>query len=272
MTNETPGATPQENAPPPQPSTTATNKKVTVIGWIALSVAIGAFFLGLIPFLGLLLAIAAIALGIVAIVKKNPAWIGIVVLIAGGLALIAGLISTIGFTALVGSSASGSRPVPSISTTAEADAPAEPEETEVAEEPEIEEPAAPVTPDLATFGTVDERTLALIAKEPDNHVGQNLIVYGSITQLDSATGPCGALISIAEAQKENSFDYGQNSYATAGDGETECPVFDPLVEGDHVKLWVTVLGSLSYDTQIGGNTTVPAIEVWQAELLPAQEF
>ena len=126
-----------------------------------------------------------------------------------------------------------------------------------AEESDEIEVTTPATPDLATFGTVDDRTLSLIVKEPDNNTGQNLILYGTITQLDSATGPCGALISIAEGQKENSLYYEHNSYAISGDAEAVCPVFDPLIEGDHVKIWATVLGSFSYDTQIGGNTSVP---------------
>lgn len=249
---------------------------IGVLGWVALGVGCIAFLLGLVPFLGVALGVAAVVLGIVALVRKRPAWVGIVAIVAGSLALLAGLISSIGLIALLNSPTSA-RPVPVVSTTAEgpaADA-AEALPSPVSPSPQAAvtaTPEPPAAPDLSSFGTVDERTLALIAKEPDNNVGQNLIVFGSISQLDSATGPCNALISIANDQKENSYDYEQNSFATSGDAASTCPVFDPLVQGDHVKLWVTVLGSFSYDTQIGGNTTVPAFQVWQAELLPAQEY
>ena len=53
----------------------------------------------------------------------------------------------------------------------------------------------------------------------------------------------------------------------AGDGETDCPVLDPFVADDEVKLWITVTGSISYDTQIGGNTTVPAYFIGKADLV-----
>jgi hypothetical protein len=36
---------------------------------------------------------------------------------------------------------------------------------------------------------------------------------------------------------------------------------DDLVEDDVFRATVTVLGSMDYDTQIGGNTTVPLLEV-----------
>lgn len=80
------------------------------------------------------------------------------------------------------------------------------------------------------------------------------------------------LISTAATQKEMSYEYEQNVMAYAGDGSTNCPTFDPLVEGDNVKVWATVEKTSSYHTQIDGNTTVPLIQVWQAELLPATEY
>ncbi len=242
------------------------------IAILALCVGIGAFLTGWVPVVGLILAVTAVILGIVALVKGQPRGFALTGLILGAIALIASLVFTISFLSFVNTNAStsGDRAVPDVTTTPEGPNPVESEE---AVEPEPEpEPEQPVVPDPASFGVVDERTFALIAKEPDAHIGTNLIVYGTVNQLDSATGPCNMLLGAAEAQKENSFDYGQNTLATSGDGDNSCPVFDPLVEGDHVKMWVTVLGSYSYETQIGGNTTVPAFEAWQAELLPPQEF
>ncbi|MFL0456984.1 hypothetical protein ACH0CV_06555 [Brachybacterium paraconglomeratum] len=51
------------------------------------------------------------------------------------------------------------------------------------------------------------------------------------------------------------------------DGEADCPVLAPFVADDQVKLWVTVGGSISYEIQIGGSTTVPTYYIDQAELL-----
>jgi hypothetical protein len=127
-------------------------------------------------------------------------------------------------------------------------------------------------PDLSTFAELDERTLALIAKDPEAYVGTNAIVYGEVTQYDSFTGKCGMRLNISHTAKEYTYDYEHNTIATSGDGIETCPVLDPIVQEDVVKLWVTVLGAYEYDTTIGGTATAIAIEVWQAEILPKPEY
>ncbi|MGP9538110.1 hypothetical protein ACT3SP_08860 [Brachybacterium sp. AOP43-C2-M15] len=138
---------------------------------------------------------------------------------------------------------------------------ADPEPTE---QPDPEETEAP---DLSTYDELDERDLAQIVKAPDDHLGRQVIVYGRITQLDAATGKCFVRVSIAHYPQSAWYDYEHNSVGFAGDGESDCPVLDPFVADDEVKLWVTIGGSLSYDTQIGGSTTVPAYLIDDAELL-----
>ncbi|MGP9538114.1 hypothetical protein ACT3SP_08880 [Brachybacterium sp. AOP43-C2-M15] len=128
-------------------------------------------------------------------------------------------------------------------------------------------PAPTVAPDLSTYEELDERTLAQIVKAPDDHIARQVIVYGRITQLDAATGKCVVRVSISHAPQDDWYDYEHNTMGFAGDGESDCPVLDPFVADDEVKLWVTLGGSLSYDTQIGGSTTVPAYLVDDAELL-----
>lgn len=136
------------------------------------------------------------------------------------------------------------------------------EETEPTEQPA----PATTTPDLSTYEELDERTLAQIVKAPDDHIGRQVIVYGTITQLDAATGQCFVRVSIAHAPQDQWYDYEHNTVGLAGDGEFDCPVLDPFVADDEVKLWITIGGSLSYDTQIGGSTTVPAYVIDAAEL------
>ena len=53
----------------------------------------------------------------------------------------------------------------------------------------------------------------------------------------------------------------------SGDVDTNCPVLDGLDQDDVAKVWVRSLGSISYDTQIGGATTVPSFEVLKVEIL-----
>lgn len=234
----------------------------------ALVVGIVAFLAGWVPVLGLILGAVAALLGIIALAKKQPKGLGVTGLVLGAIAVIVSLAMTIGFSTFLASRDPEPRPVAS---SAPVESPAPADTGEEAEAPVEEQPAPPAI-DLAAFQTLEDRDFALIAKDPDSYSGQNIILYGSIMQFDSATGRCAMIISTAATQKEMSFDYEQNVMAVSGDENTECPVFDPLVENDHVKLWVTIEQSFSYDTQIGGNTTVPLVTVWQAELLPATEY
>ncbi len=80
------------------------------------------------------------------------------------------------------------------------------------------------------------------------------------------------LLSAAEAQKDYSFDYGQIPTPRPATVKACAPCSTPLSREITSRCGFTVLGSFSYDTQIGGNTTVPAFQVWQAELLPAEEY
>lgn len=236
----------------------------------SLVVGIVAFLAGLVPVLGVILGIAAATIGIIALVKKQPRGLSITGVALGAVAVIASIAMTIG---LITVAANSSRPAASNTNRASSTPAPTAEATEVpSEEPEEVAPPAPSAPDLATFAPTDDRTWALIAKDPDAHAGTNLILYGTITQFDSATGRCAMLISTAATQQEMSFDYEQSVMAVSGDWDAVCPTFDPLVEDDHVQIWATVKQSFSYDTQIGGNTTVPMVEVWQAQLLPATEY
>lgn len=148
----------------------------------------------------------------------------------------------------------------------------EPEATEVpepTEEPEpAQEPDATVTAgDLSEYEEIDERTLDQIVKAPDDHIAHQVVLHGRITQLDAATGKCFVRISVSHAAQDDWYAYEHNSVGFAGDGESDCPVLDPFVADDEVKLWVTIGGSLSYDTQIGGSTTVPTYFIHEMEQL-----
>ncbi len=235
----------------------------------ALIVGIVAFLTGLFPVVGIVLGIAAIVLGTITLVNKQSKGLGITAIVLGSIAAIVSLIMTISFSAFT---AALPESTPDPKPLATESAQSEESDPEPTEEATPEAPPAPVTPDLATFTEIDDRGWALIAKDPDSHRGTNVILYGSIMQFDSATGRCAMIITTAGTLKEMSFDYDQNVMAYSGDADTTCPAFDPLVEDDHVKIWATVRESYTYDTQIGGNTTVPMIEVWQVELLPATEY
>jgi flagellar biosynthesis GTPase FlhF len=108
---------------------------------------------------------------------------------------------------------------------------------------------------------VSARQLSKINKNPDNFTGDVLVVYGKITQFDAATGQCIFRADISNTVMAYEWDYEYNSMFTSGDGLSDCPKLDDVVQDDIVKMTVTSEGSFSYDTQIGGNTTVPMFKV-----------
>ncbi|MBD1543912.1 hypothetical protein G9E11_17045 [Arthrobacter sp. IA7] len=106
-----------------------------------------------------------------------------------------------------------------------------------------------------------QRELALLVKNPYSYKGKIIVLYATITQFDSATGPCTFRADIAHAKQKERWDYDDNSVFTGGDGVSDCPDLGGFVDGDVVQITATSLGSISYDTQIGGRTTVPSFHV-----------
>ena len=233
----------------------------------ALIVSIVAFLGGWIPFIGLLLGAVGIALGVIAIVKRQSKALAITSLVLSALAFLTSTATTIAVASYTPTGTSS--PIAAPSETEVAPAPEETTESEVVvPEPEPESAG----PDLASFGEMDERTFALLGKDPDAHVGETLIVYATVYQFDSFTGTCSFMAKTSNAVQASSYDYAQNTKVWAGDQDADCPILTPIVEGDHVKIWVTVQGSYAYNTQIGGSTNALLLEAHQVELLPTTEY
>jgi len=93
-------------------------------------------------------------------------------------------------------------------------------------------------------------------KAPDNYTGKAYRVYGCITQFDAATG---ADQFRAQASYQNEAYWYTNGANALFSGD-EAKLAD-FVQGDIVSMKVLSMGSYSYDTQSGGNTTVPLFTV-----------
>jgi hypothetical protein len=108
-----------------------------------------------------------------------------------------------------------------------------------------------------TFADLNDRSWAKVAKSPDDYIGQGYRLWACVTQFDSATG---SDTFRADAANKNLKDEywldGVNVLFTGASSE-----LSDVVEDDVVQVNVLVLGSLNYDTQIGGETTVPLFEV-----------
>jgi len=121
------------------------------------------------------------------------------------------------------------------------------------------EPTAEPTPTPApkvTYATLASRAWAKVVKSPDTYLGKGYVLWGCITQFDAATGADSFRAQASYKNQEWWYTDGVNAFFN-GD---EARLAD-FVADDIVYMKVVSLGSFSYDTQNGGNTTVPLFEV-----------
>lgn len=114
---------------------------------------------------------------------------------------------------------------------------------------------------------MSSRELARLVKKPDSAEDDVVVVYGEITQFDAATGDCIFRANIAHARMSSTWKYEHNSIFVGGDGVSDCPKLEDFVADDEVKITATSMGSYSYDTQAGGNTTVPKFKIEKISLV-----
>lgn len=110
----------------------------------------------------------------------------------------------------------------------------------------------------STYKKLDKRAFAKVVRDPDSYAGKKYVVYAEVTQFDSATGTDTFRADVAHTDIRD-YGYwigGDNAIVTAGVADVS-----DVVERDIVKMYVEVVGAFSYDTQIGGSTTVPSFEV-----------
>lgn len=107
----------------------------------------------------------------------------------------------------------------------------------------------------ASYETISDRDFALLMKNPDAAKGRKVVLYGVVTQFDSATGTSSFRANTAANPQNRSYDYDQNTVVT---GATS--LLANVVEKDFVTMYVEIVGSYSYKTTIGGSATVPKVE------------
>jgi len=119
---------------------------------------------------------------------------------------------------------------------------------------------APTPASCDTFNPVSDRTWLQIVKDPDSHAGECIIVYGEVTQFDSATGTDTFRADVGgTAQTPN---YGFVAYPTNTILTGNSQDLSEVVQGDLFKANVEVVGSETYDSQLGGKITTPELEVY----------
>lgn len=123
-------------------------------------------------------------------------------------------------------------------------------------------PPVPPKPVKVTYKALSERQWKLIAKNPDAYTGKTYIVYGVVTQFDSATGDDSFRADVGGKNMAEDYEYETNTLLAGS-----ASMLTNLVEGDEFRASATVVGSVSYETQIGGNTTVPRLNVAAIKVL-----
>lgn len=119
--------------------------------------------------------------------------------------------------------------------------------------------AVELTPPPVTQGAherVSTREWRKIAKDPDGHTGEQIIVYGVITQFDSATGTMSFRANVEASQSSDWYDYETNTFLLGSEAQLEDFVVD-----DIFRARVTVDGALDYETTMGGTMTVPQLQI-----------
>lgn len=111
--------------------------------------------------------------------------------------------------------------------------------------------------DKSSYSKISGRSFAKVAKDADSYVGKKYVIYGYVTQFDSATGPDTFRANADGVRHGEWYDYDANVIVTASDPS----ILEDVVEDDLVTMYVEVAGSIDYDTQIGGSTTAPVFNL-----------
>src|SRR5215831_2565175 len=127
--------------------------------------------------------------------------------------------------------------------------------------PAPSDPATATPPAPVTYKGLSDRQWEQIAKDPDTHADEAYIVYGKVTQFDAATGQSEFRADVGGTRQYPDEVGYVTTYPTNTVLSGDSAMLKPIVEGDLFTAEVQVTGSLTYDTQIGGSTTVPELQI-----------
>lgn len=123
-------------------------------------------------------------------------------------------------------------------------------------------PTPTPVPTPTSYVRLTSRAWAKLLKAPDNNIGNGYKLWGCISQFDAATGVDTFRAQASYRNEEYWFTDGVNVFFNGDEDQLA-----DFVQGDVVAMSVVSLGSYSYDTQAGGNTTVPLFQVDKIQLL-----
>ncbi|KXF84340.1 hypothetical protein D092_20675 [Rhodococcus ruber Chol-4] len=109
----------------------------------------------------------------------------------------------------------------------------------------------------AAYEQLNTRDFALIARDSAAAQGRKIVLYGYVSQFDSATGTNQFRASVDSQPLGSWYEYDHNVVIKASDRGLVANV----VEDDLITMWVEVDEPLTYDTTLGGSTTVPSFRL-----------
>jgi len=109
--------------------------------------------------------------------------------------------------------------------------------------------ASPEDLDPSTYQALSAREFALLIKNPDASIGRKIVLYGVVTQFDTATGQN----SFRAVTGTEPGDFKQNSIFYAHDQS----ILSRVVAQDAVTIWCKGNGTETYKTTDNGEETVP---------------
>ena len=115
-----------------------------------------------------------------------------------------------------------------------------------------------------SYRAISQRDFQILLKDPASHSGERIIIYGKVAQFDSVTGASTFRSSFVMGQPYN--PPGENAIITAPDPA----ILADVVEGDQLTMYVEVAGTTTYESQIGGNVTVPTFTAYIVEPFKAK--
>lgn len=248
-------------APPASPATAVGSNRPGTIGLILAGIGFLIALIAPVAILAWLFTLPAFVLSLVALLRKNrKKLLALIGLILSSVAFILSIVTFGVYSARNTANISG-EPIPASVSPSKAPS-AEPTPTPTSTPSATPAPKPPKPADeFAAYKRLNARQFKLLVKDPDATVGKRYIIYGQVSQFDAATGTCNFLADTSYKRQSDTYLYSENAIFTSGDGEENCPLLKNTVEDDEVSMWVVSAGSYSYDTQIGGNTTVPSFEI-----------
>ena len=129
--------------------------------------------------------------------------------------------------------------------------------------------APPATPVVAMPPSpakkITYREWQLIAKNPAAHTGERVIVYGKVVQFDASTGTEGFRASVDGTEHKPKYGFADYDTNTVLGGDAA--LLEEVVQGDLFKAETTVAGAYSYETTMGGQLTVPRLQITKIDVI-----